>query len=74
MVYPRTIVYLWLTNTTRMNHLEDHIKVPVKMSTFKEFSYIPLISKLVLLCYCYGLPGLPPKYPLWHHNTRWQCL
>ena len=22
-VYPRTVVYLWLTNTTRMTHLED---------------------------------------------------
>jgi len=24
-VYPSTIAYLWLTNTTRMTHLEDQL-------------------------------------------------
>jgi len=26
------------------------------------------------VCYCYGPPGLPPKYPLQRHDTSWQCL
>jgi len=25
ILYPRTIVYLWLTNKTRMTHLEDYV-------------------------------------------------
>ena len=29
-VYPRTFVYLWLTNTTRMTHLEGHLQVEIE--------------------------------------------
>jgi len=35
-VYPRTIVYLWLTNTTRMTQLEEEAKMKIKWNTKKK--------------------------------------
>ena len=44
--YTRTIVYLWLTNTTRMTHLEAH-----------HILFNPLSSELNPICHLLALLG-----------------